>query len=526
MNFPDYLLLIPDSPIPSLLVWLVIISVVLYMARKPAHEAILSASRILANAFRLASFSILAAKKRLRARNKEVLLAEGKAANERIVEREFERINISVTKNLSTFPSLQRKISETVSEVDKDYRNSAEVPPEPPGWAKVIEPIAKIPAVEDSMVAEVLKSIRTALESGQEKILAAYRQNSKERHLQLKMIAPNLRHIEKGLGEVNLHIKSLLERSASIDNHMETYEELSKSSKSAEQRLSSSSLTQFFISGFVLAIAIGGAFINFNLIARPMQEMVGGAVHMMGFRVADVAALVIILVEVSMGLFLMESLRITRLFPIIGALDDKVRVRMIVVSFVFLFLLASIEAGLAYMRELLSQDDAALIAGLLSDGTTQAADLSGRWITTAAQMGMGFVLPFALTFVAIPLESFFYSFRTVLGMLFVGLLHLTAGVLRLLSNLCRYGGKCLVSVYDLLIFLPLWIERKINRLGRSENVLESGGGKGPSYSTSAIKDATDMASSVKKRLPRKTTTRSRAKKESLPSSGQTQEVLS
>jgi hypothetical protein len=34
-----------------------------------------------------------------------------------------------------------------------------------------------------------------------------------------------------------------------------------------------------------------------------------------------------------MGLFLMESLRITRLFPVIGALPDKTRVRMIWVSF-------------------------------------------------------------------------------------------------------------------------------------------------------------------------------------------------
>ena len=40
--------------------------------------------------------------------------------------------------------------------------------------------------------------------------------------------------------------------------------------------LSSSSLVQFFVSLFVLVIAIGGAVINFNLIARPMAEMVGG----------------------------------------------------------------------------------------------------------------------------------------------------------------------------------------------------------------------------------------------------------
>ena len=57
-----------------------------------------------------------------------------------------------------------------------------------------------------------------------------------------------------------------------------------------------------------------------------------------------------------MGLFLMESLRITRLFPVISALSDKMRVRMIFITFTILLLMASVEAGLAYMREVLLQD--------------------------------------------------------------------------------------------------------------------------------------------------------------------------
>ena len=40
--------------------------------------------------------------------------------------------------------------------------------------------------------------------------------------------------------------------------------------------LSSSSLVNFFVSALVLTVAIGGAAINFSLIARPMAEMVGG----------------------------------------------------------------------------------------------------------------------------------------------------------------------------------------------------------------------------------------------------------
>ncbi len=40
-------------------------------------------------------------------------------------------------------------------------------------------------------------------------------------------------------------------------------------------------------------------------------------------KTSDIAALVIILIEIAMGLFLLESLRITRLFPIISSMDDQ-----------------------------------------------------------------------------------------------------------------------------------------------------------------------------------------------------------
>ena len=191
-----------------------------------------------------------------------------------------------------------------------------------------------------------------------------------------------------------------------------------------------------------------------------MQEMVGGSDYIMNFKVSDIAALVIILVEVSMGLFLMESLRITRLFPVIGSLNDKIRIRMVIVSFVFLLLLASIEAGLAYMRELLSQDDAAMLASL-RNATSAHIESSGAWITTVSQMGMGFVLPFALTFIAIPLESFIHSFRTVFGVVVVAILHVLAFITRFIGSFALGFGKMLNNIYDLFIFFPLWIEAKV-----------------------------------------------------------------
>jgi len=466
------------------------------MARRPAHEAILSATKILFHGFRLFASSILIAEKKLKHRNKEVLLSSGKEATERIIEREFERIDAFVKKDLAHFPTLQREITDSVVKLDEDYQKSTEIPPAPPGWTKAIEPIAAIPPSEDSMVAEILKSIKEALDKGQEKALDSYRKSSEQRHVYLKNMVPTLRHINKSVDGLNKNVQVLLDRSATVDRHMDEYAEITKKTDKAAQMLSSSSLTQFFIAGFVLAIAIGGAFINFNLISRPMQEMVGGSVYMMGFKVADIAALVIILVEISMGLFLMESLRITRLFPVIGALDDKVRIRMIIVSFVFLFLLASVEAGLAYMRELLSADDAALVAGLLGGAAVEGVDSSGRWITTAAQMGMGFILPFALTFIAIPLESFIHSSRTVIGVGVAALLRFTAVGLRFLGNLSRYSGKSLVNVYDLFIFFPLWVEGLI--LGKKPKEV---------LPMKSIKIESAEVVAPKKRAPRKTATK-------------------
>lgn len=502
MQLPDFMMIFSSSLGLSILLWLVVITVLLYMARRPAHEAILSVSKILFHAFRLLSSSILLAEKRLKERNREVLLASGKIASEHIVEREFERIDAFVKKDLSKFPTLQREITDSIVKLDEDYQKSTEIPPAPPGWTKAIEPIASIPPSEDSMVAEILKSIKEALEKAQGNALAAYRTSSEKRHAFLKNMVPILRHINKDLLGLDKNVQTLLERSSTIDRHMDDYKQISEKTDRAVQTLSSSSMTQFFIAGFVLAIAIGGAFINFNLISRPMQEMVGGSVYMMGFKVADIAALVIILVEISMGLFLMESLRITRLFPVIGALEDKVRIRMIIVSFVFLFLLASVEAGLAYMRELLSVDDAALVAGLLGNGAVEAVagvEASGRWITTAAQMGMGFILPFALTFIAIPLESFIHSSRTVLGVLLAGLLRLSAVFLRFLGNISKYLGKSLVNIYDLVIFLPLWIEGLLLNKKDKISLIRAVAG-----SESGTNNLTVAPAAIKKRTPRKT----------------------
>jgi hypothetical protein len=172
-----------------------------------------------------------------------------------------------------------------------------------------------------------------------------------------------------------------------------------------------------------------------------------------------VAALVIILFETLMGLFLMETLRFTSLFPF-GSITEKMRRRLMWASLIILLVLAGVEVALAVMRDTIISADVALKQQLGSVAGAVHADAG--WVTripTFGQMILGFTLPFALAFVAIPLETFINSGRTVLGAGLELALQALAFVLRFTSSIAKETGRIVIMLYDVLIFAPLAIER-------------------------------------------------------------------
>ena len=456
MTFESLLGITPYPGFSAVLLAILAIAV-LYLARGSAHHVLLAVCQAVHDILQLAVQAITATEKKLVQRNHEVLLAAGREAKERVVEREFVRIADSVHRDLAGYPGLQRALSDAITHIEEDHQRASEVPPEPTAWVKAVEVVAKLDRQELS-VGPLLSDIHASLVKAQTAALKEYRDASAKRHGLLQRMMPHWRRIQHTLDRVGKSVDSLIERSRSIDRHLAEYREILQGTDHSIQVLSSSSLVQFFVSALVLGVAVGGAAINFSLISRPMAEMVGGTSFVGNFRMADIAALVIIMVEISMGLFLMESMRVTRLFPVIGALPDKLRVRMMAVTFTILLMLASVEAGLAYMREILMQDELATAAILRGGAATTQSPF--MWITTAAQMGMGFTLPFALVFVAIPLETFVQSLRTVLGLLGIGALRLMRLVLRLLGSAFVHVGTALVRIYDIPIFMPLWIEHR------------------------------------------------------------------
>jgi hypothetical protein len=456
----------PENPAASVLVLAALGMLFLYAARKPMHSLIQSLGRTAMGPLRLGARWLNGAADRMAHRNRAVLLAHGRQEVETRIEREFERIGALVTRELQGYPTLQRKLLDEITRVEEDYRKCGEVPPPPPEWVEAVTAMGNVKG-SNEMVQRVLEEIQRSVKSIHDKTITDYRKAYESRHRILEGFMPFWRSLDKTLGRVDRNIGSLHSSAASVDAHMEKYEQIVAGNDKAESMLTVSAFTQFAIAALVLAVAAGGAFINFKLIALPMSEMVGAGDYITAsLRTSEVAALVIILVEASMGLFLLEALRITHLFPRIANLDDRMRHRILWIALTLLVTLAGVEAALALMRDMLIADKQALLQTL---ATSPQAAVTDGWvgrIPTAGQMLLGFMLPFALAFIAIPLEALIHSGRTVGGVLAASLVRIAAFALRLAGNAARHSSRVLVNLYDVAIVIPLLVERLVVEMPR------------------------------------------------------------
>ena len=144
-------------------------------------------------------------------------------------------------------------------------------------------------------------------------------------------------------------------------------------------------------------MALGGAFVNFQLIALPMSELVPAGARVGGIPVSTVSALVIVLMETALGLFLMEMLGFTDLFPKLQGIPASRRKLVLGLAFFGLLFLACVESSLAVLREQIVEADAALKLSLASGEGNVVAAASTSKIPVIGQATLGFVLPWVLT---------------------------------------------------------------------------------------------------------------------------------
>ena len=437
---------------------------VLYLARSSAHKAIKGIFHILTSSTRLAASALESTRKSMHQRNRDVLLGQGAEQISRDLNKEFFEISRFVQRDLGGYPQLQRNIQEKVAKIEDDYEKSGMVPVALPEWLDAVDAVAKLKSSEktSNLSSNILEQIHSSAEQQHKELLDQHREATIKRHKILKEMTPYWRKLTDSVDEVGGRLKEITTRSQHIDELMAKFNGITRGSDAAVKSLRASALTQFIISFIVIIIAAGGAFFNFHLIALPMSEMVGSVQRVGGIKVADLAALVIICLEITAGIFLLEGLRITKLFPLIGAMDDKARKTIIIASLSVLLILACTESALAFMRDQIAGDLASLRASLAgNEGEVVNHSGINFWIPLAANMILGFVLPLALTMVAIPLEYLLNTGRTVIGGIFEIILSFVVSILRILALSFRHIGKLFISIYDLYIAAPIWLEAKI-----------------------------------------------------------------
>jgi len=461
----------PESRGLSLLVLWVLSVLFLWAAREPMLQMLKGLGRGLESGFTSVSQWCAAAAERQEKRCREALLAAGELELHGRMERELHRIDASFTDKLGHYATLHRRLDDLLLRLDGDYQNCGEAPPAAPGWTAAVEAVSAIPAASDPNVQKVLAGIHDSLDESAKRALALHRDETAKRHRLLGRMRPDWKQVRGLLARMQEIVARSLQVTARVDRCVDEFQALVGARESSAQALGFSPVKPFLVSLLVLGVALGGAFINFQLIALPMSELVPAGARIGGIPVATVSALVIVLMETALGIFVMDMLEITDLFPKLASLPIGRRRLILGIGLAGLFFLAGVESSLAVLREQIVEADAALKLSLA--GATEAVVSAPvrSAIPVVGQAVLGFVLPWILAMVAIPLESLLDSSRLMAARLGVVALH----GLGHLAGAFAHGARTLTvagpSLYDVYVSIPLRVERML----RAEQAPRRGG---------------------------------------------------
>jgi hypothetical protein len=455
----EALYLWPDQPALSILLLWLGSTIFLWAARTPMLQMLNGLGEAAHQGFESLATRCRELASSIRERSHESLLAAGTLELQGKLDREFHRIDQGFSQKLEKYTGLHRRLDDVLLKLDTDYKSCGEAPPEVPGWTGAVESIAKLPASGDPNVHKVLDGIRKSLQDAERKALTSYRDESARRHKLLGAMSGQWREVRSLMARMKDSVARALETVTRINGYVDEYEKLHDEREEAARARTYSAFKLFFISLLVLGIAAGGAFINFQLIALPMSELVPAGARVGGVPVSTVSALVIVLMEVAVGFFLMDMLGITDLFPKLAGIASEKRRLILIVSFLGLFFLASVESSLAILREQIVEADAALKLALAGSADIAVVAASQSRIPVVGQAVLGFILPWILAMVAIPLEMLLDSSRHVVAALVTGALSLTAGLSAAVAHGVKTVFGILPNLYDVYVSIPLRIER-------------------------------------------------------------------
>lgn len=417
----------------------------LYLARPHAHRLIRAVAGLAANLFLLCGHVVGGWSAYVEAGYRRQLVEVRAEEIEAGLAREQKQVGARLGAELAGYPELHRRLLDELFALEQDYRAGALEPTD----ARMIEGTPSRPAVIVAWRA---------------------RRESRDRMAAMARIVRRLGPIQQlleQLQDVDLRAQATARR---IEGQLAEYRVILLGPERRDAGFGTSSLQRFLVGLLFGAVAIGGAGLNFFLIERPMAEMVGEAYEVAGMSLPRAAAIVMIMLEATAGIALMEFWGVTRLVSFLDRLEPGKRTILTVVSLVLLLSLACIEAGLALVREDIIRAGEATLTQLQGTG---AASVPSRpsLLPQIVQATLGFVIPFLLALIAIPLELLLTYGTALLSLLLALLLSALALVLRFGHRLFRGAATILIALYDLVIFLPLAVERGVHLARRKPSPL-------------------------------------------------------
>lgn len=412
----------------------------LYVLRRQAHAMLLRLAKSLHRLLRLAARGCLRAEQRIRLRNHEVTKALAEALMERQLERRFMRIERLVERDLDNYQKLSMQINQQLTSIHEDYESSSLVPDPSPEWIAAVEAIASLEGDQrnSEVMARILGDIHGTVKEHQREALREHRWTVSARHKVLAGLRPQWRKLAKLLEHVDHNIEILRQRLRQVDKHMGQFELLTAGSG---QGIMSSMFMRFVIALSFVLLGTAAAWVNIQLLAQPLsrileQQTMGDLVLAPAMGVLHVGTTLVAAALIT------ESLKVTHLLPLAGAMGRKGRSALMWIG-----------ASLLGLNIIL---EAVALIGISAEGTLAFAGVSSALL---AMMAVATTLVVAVCI--IPLEYLLHTVRPVVGALVQVMLHVLALATRLLASLAVDIGRASVIVYDAVIFLPLMLERTV-----------------------------------------------------------------
>jgi hypothetical protein len=418
-------------------------------------------TRSLASGLRLAQRALRqSAEQLIRAADNAALLVVSEH-QQRLAFRELTQLRSDIDRALGEFPSVRSRLGTQVERVEDDYRNKPEQPVPPASWGELVERVASIRAESDPALQHTLEAIQHSIEQVGRRLAEHYREDSHQAAQSLDQLRPTWNRVDSTLETLETRLRELGERVDATTRRLRRFETVRNQRGRALRRFRGWLILNFSVSGFLLLVGALIGLVNFHLIHIPLAETFGSNATTGPFSTPPLVALTMTTAQLALALIIADTARLTHLVPATARMSKGGRRGLLAGASLLLVLLAVTEAGLAFMRDTITLE-AEWLARELEQGiiTGQPAI---RLVPSLAQMAMGFVLPLSFIALAPALESFFQTGRVALLLVAGGLSRITSMLLRLLARLISSAGHLAAYLYDLLIAVPLSLERRFRR---------------------------------------------------------------